>query len=107
MQFDPLTTYSTLIPGGLHYIPGGLNLPAQSRMNVEDAQPESLPAGHGTTLAAEVTRRFIAGLRMAWAFSRMPAACAGAPPTPPAACAASRAPSPLGMGSIARIRNFP
>ncbi len=81
MQFDPLTTYSTLIPGGLHYIPGGLNLPAHSRMNVEDAQPESPPARNGTTLAAEVTRRFIAGLRMAWAFSRMPAASFRAKPT--------------------------
>ncbi len=81
MQFDPLTTYSTLIPGGLHYIPGGLNLPAQSRMNVEDARPESLPAGHRTTLAAEVTRRFIAGLRMAWALTRMPAVSFRAKPT--------------------------
>lgn len=71
MQFDPLTTYSTLIPGGLHYIPGGLNLPAHSRMNVEGAQAESPPARHSTTLAAEATRRFIAGLVMAWALTRM------------------------------------
>ena len=40
MRFDPLTTYSSLIPGALHYVPGGLCLPPQARMRNEDALPD-------------------------------------------------------------------
>ena len=40
MQFDPLTKYSTLIPGGLHYIPGGFDQPTHKRIRPEDLRPE-------------------------------------------------------------------
>jgi len=48
MQFDPLTKYRTLIPGGLHYIPGGLNLPREKRMRNESSQPDCSPGADGT-----------------------------------------------------------
>ena len=40
MRFDPLTTYSSMIPGALHYVPGGFYLPPQRRMSRMDAPPE-------------------------------------------------------------------
>ena len=58
MQFDPLTKYSTLIPGGLHYIPGGLNLPSEKRMRNESSQPDCSPGTDGTARFATRLRPF-------------------------------------------------
>ena len=63
MQFDPLTMYSTLIPGGLHYIPGGLNLPREKRMRNESSQPDCSAGADGTTQLAKILRRFTVSLR--------------------------------------------
>ena len=63
MQFDPLTKYSTLIPGGLHYIPGGLNLPREKRMRSESSQSDWSPGIDGTAQFAKILRRFTVGLR--------------------------------------------
>jgi hypothetical protein len=41
MKRDPLITYRSLIPGGLHYIPGGFNPPPQERKRREDSPSES------------------------------------------------------------------
>jgi hypothetical protein len=40
MRQDPLITYSSLIPGGLHYIPGGFDPPTHKRIRPEDLRPE-------------------------------------------------------------------
>ena len=40
MKQDPLITYSSLIPGGLHYIPGGFDQPTDKRIRPEDIRPE-------------------------------------------------------------------
>src|SRR5262249_30365994 len=63
MQFDPLTKYSTLIPGGLHYIPGGLNLPKEKRIGNESSQPDCSPGAEGTANFAKILGRFTASLR--------------------------------------------
>ena len=42
MKQDALITYSSLIPGGLHYIPGGFDPPVQKRIRPEDLPPEPL-----------------------------------------------------------------
>ena len=39
MKQDPLITYSSLIPGGLHYIPGCSDPPAHKRIRPEDLWP--------------------------------------------------------------------
>ena len=39
MKQDPLITYSSLIPGGLHYIPGSSDPPAHKRIRPEDLWP--------------------------------------------------------------------
>ena len=48
MRQDPLITYSSLIPGGLHYIPCGFDPPAHKRIRPEGLRPE--PASPGSTL---------------------------------------------------------
>ena len=63
MQFDPLTKYSTLIPGGLHYIPGGLNLPREKRMRNASSQPDCSPGADGTARLAKIFGRFTISLR--------------------------------------------
>ena len=40
MKQDPLITYSSLIPGGLHYIPGGFDQPTHKRIRPTDLPPE-------------------------------------------------------------------
>ena len=40
MKQDPLITYSSVIPGGLHYIPGSFDPPAHKRIRPEDLRPE-------------------------------------------------------------------
>ncbi len=40
MRFDPLTTYSSMVPGVLYYVPGGFCLPPQQRVSQVDALPE-------------------------------------------------------------------
>src|SRR5215467_1600729 len=60
---DPLVTYSSLIPGGLHYMPGGLNLPRAKRMRSESSQPDWSPGVDGTPQFAKILRRFTVGLR--------------------------------------------
>jgi hypothetical protein len=55
---DPLITYSSLIPGGLHYMPGGLNLPREKRMRNESCQPDCSPGADGTARFAKRLRRF-------------------------------------------------
>jgi nucleotide-binding universal stress UspA family protein len=48
MWVDPLTSHVVILPGGLHHIPGGLNVPAQRRWAAEDARPDPLPEEPGT-----------------------------------------------------------
>ena len=48
MRFDPLTTYSSMVPGVLYYVPGGFCIPPQRLMSQVDALPE--PAPHRSTL---------------------------------------------------------
>ena len=40
MRFEPLTTYSSMVPGVLYYVPGGFRLAPQRRMSQVDALPE-------------------------------------------------------------------
>lgn len=63
MQFDPLTKYSTLIPGGLHYIPGGLNLPREKPMRNESSQPDCSRGADGTARFGKIFGRFTISLR--------------------------------------------
>ena len=63
MKQDPLITYSSLIPGGLHYTPGSLNLPRDKRMMDESSQPDCSPGAHGTAQFAKILRRFTVSLR--------------------------------------------
>jgi hypothetical protein len=63
MQFDPLTKYCTLIPGGLHYIPGGLNLPREKRMRNASSQPDCSPGADGTARLAKIFDRFTIRIR--------------------------------------------
>ena len=49
MKQDPLITYSSVIPGGLHYIPGSFDPPAHKRIRPEDLRPE--PPSPKSTLA--------------------------------------------------------
>ncbi len=60
MQFDPLTTHSSMISGALHYVPGGLSLPPQRRMSHVDALPE--PAPRRPTLAVSAKDGIWTGL---------------------------------------------
>jgi hypothetical protein len=71
MQFDPLTKYSTLIPGGLHYIPGGLNLPREKRIRNESSQPDCSAVADGTARFAKTFGRFTISLRNALTAFRM------------------------------------
>ena len=70
MQFDPLTKYSTLIPGGLHYIPGGLNLPREKRMRNASSQPDCSPGADGTARFAKIFGRFTISIRKTLTVSR-------------------------------------
>jgi hypothetical protein len=63
MQFDPLTKYSTLIPGGLHYIPGGPNLLREKRVRNEGSQPDCSPGADGTARLAIIFGRFTISIR--------------------------------------------
>ena len=63
MKQDPLITYSSLIPGGLHYMPGGLNLPREKRTRNESCQPDWSPGADGTAQFAKILRLFTASLR--------------------------------------------
>jgi len=72
MQFDPLTTYSSMVPGVLYYVPGGFCLPPQRRMSQVDALPE--PAPHRPTLAVSAKdgiwtslwKTYAAAFTLAW-----------------------------------------
>jgi len=63
MRQDPLITYSSLIPGRLHYTPGGLNLPRKKRMRNESSQPDCSAGADGTAQLAKILRRFTVSLR--------------------------------------------
>src|SRR5215470_13257680 len=49
MKQDPLITYSSLIRGGLHLIPGGFDRPTRERVRHKDLPPE--PHGPRSTPA--------------------------------------------------------
>jgi len=61
MNQDPLIIYSSLIPGGLHYISGGFDPPAQKRIRPRDLPPE--PLSSSSTLATNSTGPVRTGLR--------------------------------------------
>jgi len=63
MRQDPLITYSSLIPGRLHYAPGGVNLPREKRMRNESSQPDCSAGADGTAQLAKILRRFTVSLR--------------------------------------------
>jgi hypothetical protein len=65
MNQDPLITYSSLIPGGLQYMPGGLNLPRerQKQMRNESSQPGCSPGADRTMHFAKIVHRFSVSLR--------------------------------------------
>jgi len=74
MKQDPLITYSSLIPGGLHYIPGGFDQPTHRRIRPEALRPE--PPSPGSTLTtssaddAEARLRKIYAALFSWAVAR-------------------------------------
>ena len=63
MKQDPLITYSSLIPGGLHFIPGGLNLPRETRMMNESSGPNCSPGSEEVVRFTKRLRRFNVRLR--------------------------------------------
>jgi hypothetical protein len=62
MKQDPLITYSSLIPGGLRYTPGGLNLPREKRKMNESSSRNVLPAPTGQHSFPKILRRLIVSL---------------------------------------------
>ena len=52
MRRDPMITYGMLIPGGLHYVPGGLNLPRQPTRQVDDTGRDLSVSGRRAVDAA-------------------------------------------------------
>jgi hypothetical protein len=63
MQFDPLVKYSTLIPGGLHYVPGGLNLPKGKWTRNEPSDPDHPPRADRAMRRLSILGRFTMSLR--------------------------------------------
>jgi hypothetical protein len=53
MRFDPLATYSSMIPGVLHYVPGGFCLPPRRSVSQVDALPEPAPRRPSLAITAE------------------------------------------------------
>ena len=65
MKQHPLITYSSLIRGGLHLIPGGFAPPARKRMHAKDLPPE--PPSPRSTLATSPADAVWARLRKIYA----------------------------------------
>jgi hypothetical protein len=63
MKQDPLIIYRSLIPGGLHNTPGGLNPPREKRMRNESSQPHCSSGADGTAQFAKKFRHFTVSLR--------------------------------------------
>jgi hypothetical protein len=63
MKQDPLIIYRSLIPGGLHNTPGGLNPPRERRMRNESSQPDCPSGADGTAQFAKKLRHFTVSLR--------------------------------------------
>jgi hypothetical protein len=65
MKQHPLITYSSLIRGGLHLIPGGFAPPAQKRVRLKGLPPE--PPSPRSTLATSSADAVWARLRKIYA----------------------------------------